>query len=326
VSVNYTTLSNVPLLEGLQPEDLHILAPNIETRAYEKGETLFLKGDKGGALLIVVSGNIELFIFDENRSRIILSEVKEGGFFGEVSLFDNSLRTANAMATEPSSVLVLRQEIMVNFLRRHPDAAIHVINILSKRLRDTTTLVSSNKNGQAYAMLQEQRRLQIWDRIADKAATIVGSWPYLTLLVGGVILWVILNAIQLFGTWDRGPEFNVLNLTLTILGALQVPLILMSQRRQDDFERIAADLDYQVNLKAQLSILEVTRKLDWLQEAMLEQMNRLQSLESSHFTPHQMPVNKTTLEFNAPILVDAEPSAQHAIAEPHHPEKENGSH
>src|SRR5258707_15176256 len=84
----------------------------------------------------------------------------------------------------------------------------------------------------------------------------------------------------MLGVWDRPLEFNVLNLLLTIVGALQVPLILMSQRRQDAYAQIAADLEYQVNLKAQLSILEVTRKLDWLREAMMDQTARLERLES----------------------------------------------
>ncbi len=285
MTINFQSLSNVPLLEGLQPEDLNTLAPNIETRNYEKGETLFLKGDKGGALLIVASGNVELFVYDEDRQRIVLSQVGPGGFFGEVTLFDNSERTANAIATESTTVLILRQDVIVNFLRRHPDAAIHVISVLSKRLVDTTQLVTA-KNAKAYEILDEKRRL-LWDRIADKAANTVGSWPYLSILVGIIISWVVLNAVRLLGPWDRPPEFNVLNLVLTVLGALQVPLILMSQRRQDEYERIAADLDYQVNLKAQLSILEVTRKLDWLQEAMSEQTTRLQRLEDEHPVPHE---------------------------------------
>ncbi len=85
-TLSHTTLATVPLLEGLSPEDLVALAPNLEKRTYDAGETLFLKGDPGGALLIVVTGTVELFIFDEHESRILLSQVKAGGFFGEVSL------------------------------------------------------------------------------------------------------------------------------------------------------------------------------------------------------------------------------------------------
>jgi len=279
VPINQSTLAGVPLLEGLPPDDFNVLAPHIQTRMYDKGETLFLQGDPGGALLIVVSGAVELFIYDENNNRVVLSVVTAGGFFGEVSLFDNSARTANAIATELTEVLILRQDVMVDFLSKHPSAAIQIINMLSKRLRDTNALISSRERN-AYDVLEEKRAL--WERVADRAASLVGSWRYLTALMIFTILWIVLNALRTIGIWDRPPEYNVLNLTITILGALQLPLILMSQRRQDDFERIAADMDHQVNLKAQLSILEVTRKLDWLKEAMLDQTAQLERLEKAH--------------------------------------------
>jgi CRP/FNR family transcriptional regulator, cyclic AMP receptor protein len=284
---NHTVLMAVPLLEGLSPDDLNVLTPNIETCVYEKGETLFLIGDPGGALMIVASGVVELFVYDDDEKRIVLSRVALGGFFGEVSLFDNTLRTANAIATERTEILILRQNVMVNFLRRHPDAALHVINILSKRLRDTTQLVVSTKERNAYDMLEAKRK--VWERIADHLANAVGSWMYLTALIGFIIFWIILNLIRLIGIWDLPPEFNVLNLTITILGALQLPLILMSQKRQNDYERIQADLDHQVNVRAQLSILEVTRKLDWLQQAMMNQTVRLEDLERDHILPEGKP-------------------------------------
>jgi CRP/FNR family cyclic AMP-dependent transcriptional regulator len=281
VPIHFSTLAAVPLLEGLHADDLNALAPNIESRTYGKGEALFLKGDPGGALLIVVSGVVELFIYDDDQNRIVLNQVGAGGFFGEVTLFDSGKRTANAIATETTEILVLRQNVMVSFLQRHPDAAIHVINVLSQRLRDNTALLTTNKNRMAYDVLKEKRQ-NIWDRVADTASTTVGSWRYLSVLIGLIVVWIILNVSNLLGVWDRPFEFNVLNLLLTVVGALQVPLILMAQRRQDDYARIAADLEYQVNLKAQLSILEVTRKLDWLREAMLDQTARLERLEANH--------------------------------------------
>jgi CRP/FNR family transcriptional regulator, cyclic AMP receptor protein len=282
----FGTLAHIPLLEGLQPDELTALEPHIEHRQYTKGETLFLKGDPGGALMIVKGGSVELFLYDEEGNRLVLNVVTTGGFFGEVTLFDKEPRTTNAMATEDTDVLVIRQETMVAFIHKHPDAAIHMINVLSKRLRDNTNILVSGKDRKAYDLLQEQRSSR-WDRIADVAANLVGSWRYLMLIFLLVISWVMLNLTQLIGTWDRPIEFNVLNLTLTIVGALQVPLILMSQRRQDDYSRIAADLEYQVNLKAQLAILEVTRKLDWLREAFVDQAERLQRLEDDHRQPDE---------------------------------------
>jgi len=273
-------LTTVPLLEGLSPDELNELMTHVEVKNYETGDVVFLQGDPGGALLIVASGTVELYIYDENQVRIVLSQVKAGGFFGEVSLFDKGERTANAMATEATEILILRQAVMVNFLRAHPDTAIHMINILSLRLRENTALITTNKDRNAFDMLQAQRS-SIIDRIADRLSRVVGSWRYLLILMIVIVLWMVLNISQLLGQWDRPIEFNVLNLTITILGALQLPLILMAQQRQDDYAKIVADLEYQVNLKAQLSILEVNRKLDWLKDTLLLQSTRLDKLETN---------------------------------------------
>ncbi|MHB8624866.1 MAG: cyclic nucleotide-binding domain-containing protein [Aggregatilineales bacterium] len=276
--LDFALLAQVPLLEGLQMDDFGELAPFLEARIYEPGDTLFLKGDPGGALIIVLDGEVELFVYDGNNKRFVLSAVTVGGFFGEVTLFDQSTRSTNAMATQHTRVVVLRQEVMTSFLRKHPESSIHIINVLSKRLRDTTQLVTAKEDGNAFEMLQESTN--VWEHLADRVSAVVGSWGYLGGLVCLILAWVVISVL-------RNPAaipvpLDILGILITTLGALQLPLILMSQNRQDRFEQIQADLDHQVNVKAQLSILEVTRKLDWLQEAMLEQARRLDRLEQDH--------------------------------------------
>ncbi len=137
-AIEFSQLAHVPLLEGLQPDDFTELQPFIQTRVYGTGETVFLEGDKGGALMIVISGEVEIFILNDSNARIVLSHVTKGGFFGEVTLFDNGTRSTNARATQPTQIIILTQDVMVGFLQRHPDTAIQIINVLSRRLRDTT--------------------------------------------------------------------------------------------------------------------------------------------------------------------------------------------
>jgi CRP/FNR family cyclic AMP-dependent transcriptional regulator len=164
--LDYALLAQVPLLEGLQMDDFSQLAPFLEARIYEPGDTLFLKGDPGGALIIVLDGEVDLFVYDDSNKRVVLSSVPAGGFFGEVTLFDQSARTTNAMATRHTRIIVLRQEVMISFLRKHPDSTIHIINVLSKRLRDTTQLVTAKEDGNAFEMLQESTN--VWERLADR--------------------------------------------------------------------------------------------------------------------------------------------------------------
>jgi uncharacterized membrane protein len=204
--------------------------------------------------------------------------VPAGGFFGEVTLFDQSTRTANAMATQHTRIVLLRQDVMIDFLRRHPESSIHVINVLTKRLRDTTQLITARESDNAFEMLEKSTN--VWERLADRVSAVVGSWAYLGGLISIILVWVVISVIRYPGGIPA--PIDILGIVITTLGALQLPLILMSQNRQDRFEQIQADLDHQVNVKAQLSILEVTRKLDWLQEAMLEQARRLDHLEAEH--------------------------------------------
>ena len=276
--LNYALLAQVPLLEGLQMDDFTELAPSLEAQVFEPGDTLFLQGDPGGALVIVLDGEVELFVYDDTNKRVVLSVVKAGGFFGEMTLFDQSTRSTNARSTQHTRIVVLRQEVMTSFLRKHPESAIHIITILSKRLRDTTQLVTAKEDGNAFEMLQQSTN--VWEHLADHVSSVVGSWGYLGGLVCVILAWVLISV-------SRSPAsvpvpLDILGIVITTLGALQLPLILMSQNRQDRFEQIQADLDHQVNVKAQLSILEVTRRLDWLQEAMLEQAHRLDQLEADH--------------------------------------------
>ncbi len=280
--IDLTLLSSVPLLEGLQPEDYKQLVPFLEPRIYELGDTLFIKGDPGGALIVVLDGEVELFIYDETGSHIVLSVVGSGGFFGEVTLFDGGPRTTNARATKHTRAIVLRQEVMIGFLRKYPDAAIHIISVLAKRLRDSTELITA-RGGNAFEMLRESS--SVWDRVADRLSALVGSWGYLAVLIGLVLVWIGISV-------SRQPTIipaplDALGIAITTIGALQLPLILMSQKRQDRFEKIQAELDHQVNVKAQLSILEVTRKLEWLQEATVNQTQRLDRLDQDQPPSHQ---------------------------------------
>ena len=282
--VDINVLAHVPLLEGLQPEEFRQLSQYWETRVYELGDTLFIRGDPGGELIIVLDGEIELFIYDEGNAHVVLNVVKSGGFFGEVTLFDRGARSTNARAIKTTQTIVLRQEVMIAFLRKHPDSAIHIINVLAKRLRDSTEQITS-RGSNAFQMLQETR--SVWDHIADRVSGVVGSWGYLAGLVSLIFLWAIVSVL-------RAPNaipapLDALGILITTIGALQLPLILMSQNRQDRFEQIQANLDHQVNVKAQLSILEVTRKLEWLQEAMMKQANRLDEIEADRSLPRQRP-------------------------------------
>jgi uncharacterized membrane protein len=102
------------------------------------------------------------------------------------------------------------------------------------------------------------------DRLADRVAAVGGSWGFITIFLVGLFAWMILNT-DVLGHWGRAFDpypYIFLNLILSMLAAIQAPIIMMSQNRQAAKDRVAATLDFEVNLRAELEILQLHRKLD----------------------------------------------------------------
>ena len=110
--------------------------------------------------------------------------------------------------------------------------------------------------------------LTFGERIADKVAAFGGSWTFIGLFAAVLLLWVVLNSVLLIRSnkaFDPFP-YILLNLVLSMLAAIQAPVIMMSQNRQSAKDRLEAENDYQVNLKAELEILRIHEKLDDLRD------------------------------------------------------------
>ena len=115
------------------------------------------------------------------------------------------------------------------------------------------------------------------DRLADRVATFGGSWMFITLFLAALVGWTVLNSVILAGHIAVDPyPYIFLNLVLSMLAALQAPIIMMSQNRQAARDRLAAGLDYEVNLKAELEIMELHEKLERIRSEHLEELLRTQ--------------------------------------------------
>ncbi len=131
-----------------------------------------------------------------------------------------------------------------------------------------------------------EQSLTFGDHIADKVAEFGGSWKFIIWFGVVLIIWIIINTVFIFaGPFDPYP-FILLNLILSLLAAIQAPVIMMSQNRQEDRDRIRAENDYQVNLKAEMEVRLISEKIDQLlhqemrrfmevQEIQMEMLNEL---------------------------------------------------
>jgi uncharacterized membrane protein len=205
---------------------------------------------------------VKISVTDTDGHSVDLAELGPGEFFGEMAMLDGQGRSAMATATEDARLAKLTREDFLLFMRSDPRVPLELLNSLTARLRRTDELlrhrVSRNVNQ------EEEARLTIGDRLADKIAEFGGSWKFIITFVAFLTLWVMVNSwILVTRAFDTYP-FLLLSTALNMLAALQAPIIMMSQNRQAHKDRLRANLDYQVNLKNELLLSDIIRRLDEL--------------------------------------------------------------
>lgn len=258
-------LARVPLFKRLEPHELEHLAGEIDQVNYKAGETIFHEHDRGDALYVLEEGAVRIWVTDEDLEEVTLAELKPGAFFGELAVLDRGERSSSATAIVDSHLHRLSSDDFQQFLMEHPDCAIDVICEIGARMRQTNLLVSQRASRNINVQMEEQAT--IGQRIADKVASFGGSWSFIMLYGGFLILWIAINSFVLihYGRGENGAQFDpypyiLLNLMLSMTAALQAPIIMMSQNRAAEKDRLAAEQDFKVNLKSELMLEELIRK------------------------------------------------------------------
>jgi CRP/FNR family transcriptional regulator, cyclic AMP receptor protein len=252
-------LRNVPLFAGLDDAAIEKLCHFLQIQQFEAPRQLFRTGDPGEAMYLIVSGRVRITVTDADGREVILAALGPGDFFGEMAMLDGHGRSADASVVESGKLAVLTRENFFAFIRSDTAIAVRMLSTVTHRLRRTDDLlrhrISRNANE------EDERMLTFADRAADKIARFGGSWKFIifSLLLLGV--WMAVNGVLLGArTFDPFP-FVLLNLLLGMLAALQAPIIMMSQNREAQKDRVRADLDYQVNLKNEMLLGEILRIL-----------------------------------------------------------------
>ncbi|ABF43729.1 cyclic nucleotide-binding protein [Candidatus Koribacter versatilis Ellin345] len=256
-------LAEVPIFSLLDEQERETLIGLLEHQTVKEGELIFRTGDHPDALYVIADGKVELFIHDDAGRKIALDELGPADVVGEVSFMDGGPRTASSAALTPTRLLRFERESLLEFVTRHPHAAIDLLTMMGKRLRSADEMlrhtVVQNAN------IVEEDQLTFGQRIADQVATFGGSWTFIITFGTVLVVWVIVNVILLSKPFDPYP-FILLNLVLSMLAALQAPVIMMSQNRQSAKDRLNSDLDFKVNQKAELEIAHLHKKVDQLYE------------------------------------------------------------
>lgn len=274
MSTNVSMIGEVPIFELLDDEEREALAQMMDYCDFKPGDFIFSYGDPGGQIFILLSGRVDLFVEAADGERIVLAENEKGDVIGELSFLDGGPRTATALAREDTAALTMHRDRLLDFIDKHPHAAVDLLTVVGRRLRSTDDLlrtrVSRNVN------VEEEERMTLGQRVADKVASFGGSWTFIFIFGAIMLVWVFLNTAALFSRHFDPYPFILLNLFLSMIAAIQAPVIMMSQNRQSAKDRLKADADYEVNFKAELEVAQLHRKLDNIFERLEEHWTKLE--------------------------------------------------
>jgi CRP/FNR family cyclic AMP-dependent transcriptional regulator len=256
------TLRSVPLFSSLDSKATAELGEYLTIHDYPKSATVFRSGDPGDAMYLIDLGKVRISITDADGQVVTLADLGPGDFFGEMAMLDGQGRSANAIAIDDARLAKLTRDDFLSFMRSDPRITLELLTALTARLRRTDDLLRHRDSRNVNQ--EEEARLTVADRLADRIAEFGGSWKFIIAFLTFLLLWVAINTwILVTGAFDPYP-FLLLSTGLNMLAALQAPIIMMSQNRQAHKDRLRANLDYQVNLKNELLLSDIIRRLDEL--------------------------------------------------------------
>jgi uncharacterized membrane protein len=267
-------LKGVALFQFLDDHERADLAGQLEVVRFKAGEQLFQIGEPGEALFVIRTGAVEAYFKNDTGERITLEAVMPGGFIGELSLLDSGPRSASAVATEDTEALRLNRANLEKFLSLRPQAAMDLLAAMGKRMRFTAERLRHTATRNANEESADRRTLV--QKGADWIAEFAGSITFLMLHVVWFGLWLLLNSVKIPGVpqWDPFP-FGFLTLTVSLEAIFLSVFVLLSQSRQAAKDRVRSDIEYDVNLKAELEIVNLHEKMDRLTADVLKHLEEL---------------------------------------------------
>ena len=268
-------LAEVPLFQLLDNDERAALAQMMEHVSYAAGHRIFQEGEPGDRMYVVCAGDVELATTDKLGQKLVLTTASRGDLFGELSLLDHGARNAQATVLVDAQLLVLDRATLIDFVRRRPEAALDMMAVMGNRMRTTVNrlrqMATRNANEETAITLT-------WlDRITDAIADFSGSLPFLALHAIWFLLWIGINTIPGLPQFDPFP-FGLLTMCVSLEAIFLSVIVLLSQNRQSAKDHIRADIDYEVNLKAELEVSHLHEKVDQLHAVLL---NRLHQIEVS---------------------------------------------
>ena len=271
-------LRQVPLFALLDDDETSVLATQVEVRTFAPRQRIYRMGEPGGSAYVMVSGSVTVTTVDEDHQDVVVDQPGAGDFFGFASMMDGMAHQTNATAVEETVCIEIQQDDIAHLVTRRPHAAMDMLTVLGRQMHATQQLVRIRAARNANEIIEQE--MTVGDRLADGVAGFGGSWTFILIFMGILVVYAAVNVVLRGSAWDPYP-FILLNLFLSMLAAVQAPIIMMSQNRQDTKDRLRSELDFDVNRRAESEVQALSRKLTVL----ADKMDDIESLLRTSRTP-----------------------------------------
>ena len=252
-------LKHVPLFALLDDDEIAVLAAQVELKTFAPRQRIYKIGDPGMHAYILLSGNVQVTTVDEDHQEVVVDQPTHGQFFGFASMLEETPHQTSAFAMEQTVCVEISRDDIATLLQRKPMAGMDMLTVLGHQFHASQQLVRVRASRNANEVIEEE--YTFGERIADGVASFGGSWPFIILVGVAFVIYTCINIALRSRAWDPYP-FILLNLFLSMLAAIQAPVIMMSQNRQDKKDRLRSELDFDVNRRAESEIQNLSRKLN----------------------------------------------------------------
>ncbi len=258
-------LKNVPLFALLDEEETAVLASQVEVKTFATRQRIYKMGDPGGRAYVLVSGNVRVTTVDEDHQEVVVDQPAPGEFFGFASMLDQTAHQTSAIALAEAVCIEVDRDDIAVLLKRKPLAGMDMLVVLGRQFHAAQRLVRIRAMRNPNEVIEE--KATVGEHIADGVAHFGGSWAFISSFGFVLVIYTAVNIALGRSAWDPYP-FILLNLFLSMLAAVQAPVIMMSQNRQDKKDRLRGELDYDVNRRAEAEIQGLAQKLNLLGDKM----------------------------------------------------------
>lgn len=265
MSCNPEVLKHVPLFALLDEEETAVLAGQVRLKTFSARQRIYKMGDSSGQAYVVVSGRVRVTTVDQDQQEIVVDEPTHGEFFGFASMLEGTPHQTEAHSIEESTCIEVDRKDISVLLQRKPLAGMDMLQVLGRQFHASQQLVRLRANRHPNEIIEKDATLG--ERVADTVAGFGGSWTFIIAFAVGMAIYMTIDQALGKKAWDPYP-YILLNLFLSMLAAIQAPIIMMSQNRQDTKDRLRGELDYDVNRRSEVEIQGLARKLNLLGEKM----------------------------------------------------------